>query len=164
MVRTERAAFIAANTQVQSIALLPEIRLHLASEAMPIWQMSDEERAAAGLPLPYWAFAWAGGQALARYILDRPETVAGKRILDVGAGSGLEAIAAAMAGARAVTAVDTDPFAITAIEMNAELNQVAMDTRQDDPIDQSGGQAGEWQVVMVGDLFFEQPLARRLET
>ncbi|MDA1100491.1 MAG: 50S ribosomal protein L11 methyltransferase [Proteobacteria bacterium] len=157
---TDRAGFIAANTTVQSTALLPEIRLHLASESMPIWQMSDEERVAAGLPLPYWAFAWAGGQALARYLLDCPETVAGMRVLDVGAGCGLEAIAAAMAGAGAVTAADTDPFAIAAIEMNAKLNQVAVNIRQLDPVDQSG----DWQVVMVGDLFFEQPLAKRLET
>lgn len=156
---TDRAAFIAANTAVQSTALLPEIRLHLASEAMPIWQMTDEERAAAGLPLPYWAFAWAGGQALARYLLDHADVLAGKRILDVGAGSGLEAIAAAMAGAESVTAADTDPFAITAIKMNAGLNQVVLATRQDDVIDQ----AGDWHLVMVGDLFFEHPLAQRLE-
>jgi predicted nicotinamide N-methyase len=94
----DRAAFIAANTVVQSPELLPEIRLHLASEDMPIWQMEDEEREAAGVPLPYWAFAWAGGQALARYFLDQPEAVRGKSVLDVGAGSGLEAIAAAWRG------------------------------------------------------------------
>ena len=155
----DEAAFVAANTEIQSPQLLPEIRLHLASENMAIWQMSDEERAAAGVPLPYWAFAWAGGQALARYILDQPGRVAGKSVLDVGAGSGLEAIAAAMAGAD-VLAADVDPFAIAATGMNAALNGVALTLTSDDMI----GRTGAWDMVMVGDLFFEQPLARDLET
>lgn len=153
-----RAAFIAANTEIQSLDLLPEIQLHLASENMAIWQMSEAERATAGVPLPYWAFAWAGGQALARYLLDHPQLVSGKRLLDVGAGSGLEAIAAAMVGAH-VVAADTDPFAVTATEMNAALNGVALVATMEDPIDG----VGDWDVVMVGDLFFEQPLARHLE-
>lgn len=157
-VNNDRAAFIAANTEIQSPRLLPEIRLHLASENMAIWQMNDEQREAAGVPLPYWAFAWAGGQALARYMLDHPTAVAGRRLLDIGAGSGLEAIAAAMAGAE-VVAADTDPFAIAATEMNAALNGVGLTVTSDDLI----GQTGDWDVVMVGDLFFEQPLAKHLE-
>ncbi|MDP6871884.1 MAG: 50S ribosomal protein L11 methyltransferase [Alphaproteobacteria bacterium] len=153
------AAFIVANTVVQSTALLPEIKLRLASEDMPIWQMNDEEREAAGVPLPYWAFAWAGGQALARYFLDWPGTVRGKTVLDMGAGCGLEAIAAAMAGARAVTAADTDPFAIAATKLNAALNGMNVDTTVEDLI----GRTGDWDIVMIGDLFFEQPLAKHLE-
>jgi predicted nicotinamide N-methyase len=157
-VNDDPAAFIAANTEIQSTQLLPEIRLHLASENMAIWQMNDEERSAAGVPLPYWAFAWAGGQALARYLLDHPETVAGRKLLDVGAGSGLEAIAGAMAGAT-VIAADTDPFAVAATEMNAKLNNVSVHATPDDPV----GQSGDWDLVMVGDLFFEQPLAKQME-
>ncbi|MDP6691651.1 MAG: 50S ribosomal protein L11 methyltransferase [Alphaproteobacteria bacterium] len=153
------AAFIVANTVVQSTALLPEIKLRLASEDMPIWQMNDEEREAAGVPLPYWAFAWAGGQALARYFLDWPGTVRGKTVLDMGAGCGLEAIAAAMAGARVVTAADTDPFAIAATKLNAELNGMRVETTAEDLI----GRTGDWDIVMIGDLFFEQPLAKHLE-
>lgn len=154
----DRAAFIVANTEIQSTKLVPEIRLRLASENMAIWRMNDEQREAAGVPLPFWAFAWAGGQALARYILDHPSTVAGRKLLDMGAGSGLEAIAAAMAGAE-VVAADTDPFAIAATEMNAALNGVGLSVTSDDLI----GQTGNWDAVMVGDLFFEQPLAENLE-
>ncbi len=154
----ERVAFIAANTEVQSPQLLPEIRLHLASENMAIWQMTDEEREAAGVPLPYWAFAWAGGQALARYLLDHPEQVSGKKLLDIGAGSGLEAIAAAKAGAD-VTAADTDPFAVAATQMNAALNDVSLCATSEDLV----GVSGEWEIIMVGDLFFELPLAREME-
>ena len=153
------ATFIAANTQIQSTALLPEIRLHLASEEMALWQMSEEDRVAEDLPLPYWAFAWAGGQALARHLLDSWEAVRGKRVLDVGAGSGIEAIAAVMSGALSVTAVDVDPYAIAATRLNAALNGVDVDTWLADPV----GQDNDWDVVMVGDLFFEQPLSRDLE-
>jgi predicted nicotinamide N-methyase len=163
----DQAAFIADNTEIQSTALLPEIRLHLASEGMALWQMSDEDREAEDLPLPYWAFAWAGGQALARHLLDNWEVVRGKRVLDIGAGSGVEAIAAAMAGAAAVTAVDVDPFAIAATSLNADLNGMDVHTWLGDPLSDLAGDVGrqpkDWDVVMVGDLFFEQPLARELE-
>jgi predicted nicotinamide N-methyase len=158
-VTKSRTDFIVANTTVQRTELLPEIQLHLASEDMPIWQMDAAAREAAGVPLPYWAFAWAGGQALARYCLDQPVAVAGKDVLDIGAGSGLEAIAARMAGAASVEAVDTDPFAIAATGLNARLNGVDVQTTTDDLI----GQSGNWDLIMVGDLFFEQPLAVRLE-
>lgn len=157
------AAFILANTDIQSPTLLPEINLHLASEGMALWQMSDENRLAAELPLPYWAFAWAGGQALARHLLDNWEVVRGKRVLDVGAGSGLEAIAAAMAGAAVVTAADVDPYAIAATKLNADLNGMDVDTWLGDVVGALTGQGMEWDVVMVGDLFFEQPLAQELE-
>jgi predicted nicotinamide N-methyase len=156
-------AFIVANTEIQSPALLLEINLHLASEGMALWQMSDEDRAEEELPLPYWAFAWAGGQALARHLLDNWEVVRGKRVLDVGAGSGLEAIAAAMAGAAAITAVDVDPYAIAATRLNAELNGMDVDAWLGDTVGAFTGQGVEWDVVVVGDLFFEQPLAQELE-
>ena len=155
--------FIVANTEIQSAALLPEIRLHLASKGMALWQMSDEDRLVADMPLPYWAFAWAGGQALARHLLDNWEVVRGKRVLDVGAGCGLEAIAAAMAGAASITAADIDPFAIAATRLNADLNGMDVDTWLGDPVNDLAGQPADWDVVMVGDLFFEQPLARELE-
>ena len=105
------AAFVLANTALEAPPLVPEIRLHLASEVVPLWQATEEQLAEQGLPPPYWAFAWAGGQALARYLLDHPEAVAGKRVLDFAAGSGLQGIAAARAGAAAVEAAEIDAFA-----------------------------------------------------
>src|SRR5205085_9991484 len=111
----ERAAFIRANTALASPPLVPELRLHLASEVTPLWQATEESLARGAVPPPYWAFAWPGGQALARHLLDRPELVAGRRALDFGAGSGILAIAAARAGAAAVSAAEIDPFAMTAI-------------------------------------------------
>src|SRR3954453_2619775 len=120
------AAFIRANTQILSPPLVPELRLHLAHEAVPLWIKAEEELGEIGLPPPFWAFAWAGGQALARYILDNPETVRGRRVLDFASGSGLVAIAAMKAGAKDVTACDIDPFAITAIGLNAKANHVTV--------------------------------------
>src|SRR6478735_5222497 len=105
---TDRKAFIRANTRLKPVPHVPEISLHVAEESVPIWQKTEEELDAMGLPPPYWAFAWAGGQALARYVLDNPQTVAGKRTLDLAAGSGLVGIAAAKAGAAPVTAIDID--------------------------------------------------------
>ena len=99
---------------------MPEIQLHLASEVVPLWRKTEEELAEIGVPPPYWAFAWAGGQALARYVLDHPGIVAGKRVLDFGAGSGLVAMAAAKAGAAHVMAADIDSFAVAAIARNAD--------------------------------------------
>src|SRR6202171_3286788 len=107
--------FIRANTKLMPVPLVPEIRLHLAEESLPIWQRTEEELGAMNVPPPYWAFAWAGGQALARYLLDNPTLVAGRRVLDLGSGSGLVAIAAAKAGAARVLAADIDKFAVRAI-------------------------------------------------
>src|SRR5580692_9019662 len=103
------AAFVRANTAIGSPPLVPEIRLHLATQVTPIWQATEESLARFGTPPPFWAFAWAGGQALARYLLDHPETVAGRDVLDLASGSGMVAIAAALAGAQRVTASDIDP-------------------------------------------------------
>jgi len=138
--------------------LVPEIPLYLASEVLPLWKKTEEELAEMGVPPPYWAFAWAGGQALARYVLDHPDLVAGKRVLDIGSGSGLVGIAAAKAGAAAVLAADIDAFALAAIALNAHANGVALDITGEDRI---GGPA-PFDVILVGDLFYERPLAERL--
>jgi predicted nicotinamide N-methyase len=150
--------FIVANTALVAPPLVPEIRLHLATEVEPIWRKTEEELTRQGVPPPYWAFAWAGGQALARYVLDNPDSVRARRVLDLGSGSGLVAIAAARAGAAQVLAADIDAFACAAIALNAEANQVAIATSTDDMIGTSGG----WDMILVGDLFYERPLAERL--
>lgn len=123
--REDRLAFIRANTRLRPVPHAPEIALHVADEATLLWQKTEEELDAIGLPPPFWAFAWAGGQALARYILDHPEIVAGRRVLDFASGSGLVAIASAKAGALHVTASDLDPFALSAIPLNAAANGLA---------------------------------------
>ena len=117
----DRTAFIRANTAVMAPPLVPEVRLHLAHEAVPIWQKTEEELGEIGLPPPFWAFAWAGGQALARHLLDHPEIVRGRRVIDLASGSGLVGIAAMKAGAAHVLAADIDGFAVTAIALNAAL-------------------------------------------
>lgn len=155
----DAAAFIRANTAIEAPRLVPEIRLHLASEITPIWEATEAALDAANLDPPYWAFAWAGGQALARYLLDNPETVAGKRVLDFGAGSGIEAIAAAMAGAASVLAADVDPVAAAATRLNAGLNGVAVETTSRDLVGEWGG----WDVVLAGDVCYERPMAERVE-
>jgi predicted nicotinamide N-methyase len=153
------AEFIRANTKLMPVPLAPEIRLHLAEESLPIWQKTEEELGEMNVPPPYWAFAWAGGQALARYLLDNPDLVSGGRVLDLGSGSGLTAIAAKMAGAAQVLAADIDAFALAAIGLNAAANGVAVETTQDDPctIQQSAFGA-----VLAGDMFYERPLAERV--
>ncbi len=150
--------FIIANAALAPPPLVPEIKLHLATEVEPLWRATEEELAEIGVPPPYWAFAWAGGQALARYVLDNPAIVAGKHVLDIGAGSGLVAIAAAKAGAASVLAADIDSFSCAAIRLNAATNQCAMTVTQEDLIGTNHG----WDVILVGDLFYERPLAERL--
>ena len=150
--------FITANAALMAPPLVPEIKLYLATEVVPLWRATEEELEKMGVPPPYWAFAWAGGQALARYILDHPETVAGKRVLDIGSGSGLVAIAAARAGAASILAADIDAFSIAAIRLNAAANSATIAVTQDDLI----GAEGDWDVILVGDLFYERPLAERL--
>jgi predicted nicotinamide N-methyase len=138
--------------------LLPEIKLYLASEVVPLWRATEEELAEIGVPPPYWAFAWAGGQALARYVLDHPDIVRGKQVLDIGAGSGLVGLAAAKAGAAGVLAADIDAFSCAAIRLNAKANACEIAVTDEDKI----GAAGRWDVILVGDLFYERPLAERL--
>ncbi len=154
------AAFIRANTAVEVPPLTPEIRLWLANEAIPLWEGGEAELAATGLPPPFWAFAWAGGQALARYLLDHTDEVAGKRVLDFAAGSGLQAIAAAMAGAAEVTASEVDAFATAAIRLNAALNGVEIAVVEGDVIDR---ERTDWDLVLAGDVFYERDLAARVE-
>lgn len=155
------AAFIRANTMLHEPPLVPEVKLHLASEIVPIWQMTEEELEKSGLPPPFWAFAWAGGQALARYILDHPETVAGKRVLDFGAGSGMIGIAAMKANAASVLSADIDPFAAASIRLNAEVNGISLNVTTDDIV---GSANGGWDVILIGDMCYERPLAERIET
>lgn len=138
--------------------LVPEVKLHLAHEAVPLWQKTEEELGEMGLAPPFWAFAWAGGQALSRYVLDHAETVKNLKVLDLATGSGLVAIAALQAGAAKTTAADIDEFATTAAEMNAELNQVSLDIRLEDLLQQQPPFAD---VILVGDLFYEKTLAAR---
>lgn len=156
----ERLAFVRRETRRLPVPLTPEITLHLAVESIPLWQKTEEELAEAGLPPPFWAFAWAGGQGLARYLLDHRDIVAGKSVLDIASGSGLVAIAAAKAGAAAVTADDIDPFAAAAIALNAELNGVRLAISPADLI----GSAVTQDIILVGDLFYERDIARRLFT
>jgi len=151
-------AFILANTALIAPPLVPEIRLHLATEVVPLWRKTEEELEVEGVPPPYWAFAWAGGQALARYVLDHPETVGKKRVLDFGAGSGLLAVAAAKSDAASVLASDIDRFADAAIVLNAEANGIYVEVTNEDIIDSDDG----WQTVLVGDMCYERPLAERL--
>jgi predicted nicotinamide N-methyase len=154
------AAFIRAYTQVLAPPLVPEVRLHQASEVTPIWEATQAKLDALGLPPPYWAFAWAGGQAIARYLLDNGAVVAGRRVLDFGTGSGLAGIAAKLAGAARVEAVDIDRFAAAAARLNAVLNGVTLEVRMEDIV---GGAKPGWDLVLAGDMCYEQPLAFRVE-
>jgi predicted nicotinamide N-methyase len=154
----ERARFIRANTTIAAPPLVPEIRLHLATEVTPLWQATEAMLEKSQLPPPYWAFAWPGGQALARHVLDHPELARGRSVLDIGAGSGLVAIAASRCGGR-VAAADPDAFAACAIALNAALNGVTLDIVTQELI---GVPGPEWQTVLAGDMCYERPLAERL--
>jgi predicted nicotinamide N-methyase len=157
----DRKAFIRANTRLKPVPLVREISLYVAEESVPIWQKTEEELNALGLPPPYWAFAWAGGQALARYVLDNAHIVAGKRVLDFAAGSGLVAIAAAKAGGAPVTAIDIDAFAEAAIALNGEANGVYVDVTILDILDHPAPAEPRHDVILVGDLFYERDTAAR---
>ena len=155
---SDARAFVEAETTILSPPLVPEIRLHLASEILPLWQATEAELAELGLPPPYWAFAWPGGQALARHLLDHPDIVRGRRVLDFAAGSGLAAIAAVKAGAASAAAAEIDRFAIAAIGLNAGLNHIAIESIEEDIV----GQGGAWDVVLAGDVCYERPMAERV--
>jgi predicted nicotinamide N-methyase len=156
----DRSAFIRANTRLQAVPHTPEIRLHLADEAVPLWQRTEEELGAMGLPPPFWAFAWAGGQALARYVLDTPALVRGRCVLDLASGSGLVAIAAALAGAACVTASEIDAFAAVAIALNAAENAASVTVLTRDLLDDAVPPRAD--VVLVGDLFYERDTGVRV--
>ena len=155
---SDPAGFVRANTIVTAPPLVPEIRLHLASEITPIWQATEATLRTSGVPPPYWAFAWPGGQALARYLVDQPSVVKGKRVLDFAAGCGIGAIAAMRAGAREAVSNDIDVFAAAACALNAALNGVRVQCSTDDltVID-----PGSWDVVIAGDVCYERAMADR---
>lgn len=155
---SDRTAFIRAQTRLRPTPQAPEISLHLADEATELWQKTEEELGEIGLPPPFWAFAWVGGQALARYVLDHPECVAGKKILDFASGSGLVAIAAAKAGASHVEASDIDAFAGAAMRLNAEANGVILHPRVENVI----GLDEDWDVVLAGDVSYERDMAQNV--
>ncbi len=151
--------FIRENTRLLAPPLVPEIVLHLAEESLPIWRKTEDELGEMNVPPPYWAFAWAGGQAVSRYILDNPALVANRTVLDLGAGSGLASIAAAKAGATDVLAADIDLVSLTAAMINATANGVTIRTTSDDLL---AAAPPAFDVVIVGDLFYERALAEHV--
>ncbi len=152
--------FIRENTRLRPVPHVPEISLYVADEAVPLWQKTEEELGEMGLPPPFWAFAWAGGQALARYLLDHPQLVRGKRVLDLASGSGLVAIAAMKAGAVHVVANDIDRFAMPAIALNASANGVSLETEDIDRLDPAA-KFDPFEAVLAGDIFYERDTAAR---
>jgi predicted nicotinamide N-methyase len=151
--------FVFQNTKPIAPPLVPEIILRLAEESLPIWQKTEDELGELNVPPPYWAFAWAGGQAVSRYLLDHPEVCHGRTVLDLGAGSGLSAIAAAKTGAARVLAADIDKLALAACAINAEVNAVTVETTD---VDLLAGEPPEGGIIIVGDLFYERQLAERV--
>lgn len=159
MTIADPTAFIRDNTRVQTVPHTPEISLWLADEVTPIWRLTEEALGEIGLAPPFWAFAWSGGQGLARWLLDNPQEVAGKRVLDFAAGSGLVGIAAAEAGAVSVLCADIDPFCEAAVALNCALNGVALAFTADDLLD---APAPDVEVICAGDVFYEGPMAERV--
>ena len=153
------AAFILANTRLQPVPHAPEISLWLADEVTPLWRLTEEELGEIGLPPPFWAFAWAGGQGLARWLLDNPAEVAGKRVLDFAAGSGLVGVAAMKAGAASVLCADIDPFCAAAVALNAEANRVALAFTDAVLLD---GPPPDVDVICAGDVCYEKPMTDRV--
>jgi predicted nicotinamide N-methyase len=151
-------AFIRAYARLAPVAHVPEIQLHQADEPIGLWELTEGEFRSEQPP-PFWAFAWAGGQGLARYLLDHPDVVAGRRVLDLASGSGLVAIAAARAGAARVEAVDVDPIAVAAVGLNGRANAVTVTGVLADILD---GDAGDAQVVLAGDVFYSEAMANRV--
>jgi len=156
----QRRAFIADHTTLGPAPFVPEIRLHIGGASMPLWEAAFFADDRLPVPPPMWAWPWAGGQALARYVLDHPDLVAGRRVLDVGTGGGIVAIAAALAGAAEVIAVDIEPYAIEACRLNADANGVGdrVSTWEADPVAHDDG----WDVVLAGDVWYEADLAAHL--
>jgi predicted nicotinamide N-methyase len=150
---------VRGTTRLAAVPLVPEVRIYQASEPISLWEDTERVTGVTGLDPPFWAFAWAGGRALARYVLDHPDAVRGRRVLDVASGSGLVAIAAAKAGAAAVTACDIDPLAAAAIEVNARANRVTVRVLSDDIMTGAGTAAPQADVVLVADAFYELELA-----
>ena len=158
MTPAQRQAFIIANTTATATPVVPEVVLRSGGLSMPLWEAAALADDRPAVPPPYWAWAWAGGQALARHVLDHPDLVRGRRVADIGCGGGIVAIAAAKAGAATVTAIDLEAFAIEACRLNAIANGVTLILEETDPIGSDGG----WDVVLVGDLWYEPELAARM--
>ncbi len=156
----DRRAFILEHTRLQRPPHCPEIVLHLADEVTPLWRMTEEALGELGVPPPFWAFAWAGGQALARYLLDHPEEVEGRTVVDFATGSGLVAIAAMQAGAASVLASDIDGFCTDAVALNAAANAVEVAFTDRDLLDAPPPKAD---LILAGDICYEQPLAARVQ-
>jgi predicted nicotinamide N-methyase len=153
---------IRSGTELGPVPLVPEIRLHQATDPVSMWEHTERAAGRTGLDPPFWAFAWAGGQALARYLLDHPEVVRGRPAIDLASGSGLVAIAAAMAGAAAVTAYDIDPLASAATGVNADANGVAVQTVCADVLVEDGIPPPGTGLVLVADAFYERDLASKV--
>ena len=153
-------AFIRANTALEAPAMVPEFKLWLASEYVPIWQATEQWLAEQNVDPPYWAFCWPGGQAIARYLLDNPQVVRGKRVIDFAAGSGVSAMAAARAGAASVLANDIDALSLVAARLNAEANGLAVDVSRDDWLLGGDGEPTA-DVVIAGDVCYEQEMSAR---
>ena len=153
-----RRRFIQAHTTLAPAPFVPEIRLWMGGEAMPLWEAAALADERLPVPPPYWAWPWAGGQILARHVLDHPDLVRDRRVADVGSGGGIVAIAAALAGAATVVAIDIEPYAIAAAALNAAANGVSIDVLETDPIGTDGG----WDVVLAGDVWYEAELADRM--
>jgi predicted nicotinamide N-methyase len=153
------AAFVRAHTRVQRPLLVPEVQLHVAADVVALWEAMETERVGPAEEPPFWAAAWPGGLALARYVLDHPDLVAGRTVLDLGAGSGLVAVAALLAGARSVRASDPDPYSATAVAVNAELNGVGPVDAVGDVLD--AGTPGE-DVVLAGDVCYDRAMTERV--
>ena len=151
-------SFVAAHTAIARAPLVPEIALHLATELTPLWQATEAWMGEMGIEPPFWAFAWPGSQALARWVLDDPSRVAGLRVLDFAAGGGLAAIAAALSGASLVEAAEIDPLAHAATRLNARLNGVAVAEAPGDVV----GSPCRWDLVLAGDVFYEAPMTRHI--
>ncbi len=150
--------FVRTHTTIARAALVPEIALHLATEITPIWQATEAWLAERNIEPPFWAFAWPGGQATARLLLDEPARVAGKRVLDFAAGCGIAAVAAAMSGATLVEAAEIDPLALAATRLNAALNGVAVETPDGDIV----GSPCRWDVILAGDVCYEAPMTAHI--
>jgi predicted nicotinamide N-methyase len=161
LTEAERRAFILVNTRNRLVPFIPEISLHLADEAFPLWQKTEAELEEIGLPPPYWAFAWAGGQALARYCLDNPGLLQGKTVLDMATGSGLVAIAASIAGARRVVANDIDRFSQTAALLNAKANNTCLDWQGSDLLNQPEADLlKRVDIILAGDVFYDREMVK----
>lgn len=153
------ADFIRRNTAVERPPAVPELALHLGSEITPLWEMTEKQMNDSGLPPPFWAFAWAGGQAVARYLLDHPDEVRGRTVLDMASGSGLVAIAAKLSGASVAQAADTDPMCAAAVALNAQTNDVQVEFLAEDMLDEP---VPDVHVITAGDVCYERAMTYRM--